>query len=211
LTDPQQLFRHFVDTYREDGSADPRPYLAQAEGVDREELRTLIEAFLERAPRRQWDADAYAGSLAERAVMAAQPESAEGVEAWPVLLPKLRTRARLKRATVVARLAAALGFQGSERRVAAYYHGMEQGLLPPSGVSTKVLEALGSILDVSVEALRDSGLAGQRAAEVGGEVFARLAAPPDAIPSSTVEALEMSLPDRASAPDELDLLFTGGD
>lgn len=210
MTDPEQLFRQFVDSYREGGSADPRPYLAQLEGMDQEELRALIEAFLERAPRREWDADAYAGSLAERAMMAAQPESAEGVEAWPVLLPKLRTKARLKRATVVERLAAALGFSGSEERVAAYYHGMEQGLLPASGVSTRVLEALGSILDVSAQALRRSGLTGQRAAEAGGEVFARLGAPADGMPSPGAEALELSLPDQA-VTDELDRLFTGGD
>jgi hypothetical protein len=210
VTDPEQLFRQFVDAYSENGSTDPRPYLARAEGVDREELRALIEAYLERAPRREWDPDAYAGSLAERALMAAQPESAEGVEAWPVLLPKLRTRARLKRATLVERLAAALGFPDEEERVAAYYHEMEQGLLPAGGVSTRVLEALGSILGASVEALRRSGQAGQRAAEIGGKVFARRGAPANGQASPGVEAMELAQADQRT-PDELDRLFTGGD
>jgi hypothetical protein len=205
------VFREFIDAYGRDGSTDPREYLRRLDGVDREELRALIEAHLERAPRGEWDADAFAGSMAERAIAAAVPEVDSGeAEGWSELLPELREKARLKRATVVERLAAALGFPGSEDRVAAYYHRMERGQLPPSGVSTRVLEALGSILDASAERLRRAGEAGETAASAGGEVFARTGAPAEAMASPGIDATEIAGADRAE-PDELDRLFTAGD
>jgi hypothetical protein len=206
VTATDQIFREFVAAFRADATTDPREYLARAEGLDRAELRLRIEAFLEQAPRREWDPQAYEGSLAQRAIDAAERAD----EGWPELLPALRERARLKRATVVERLAAALGFAGSEERVGVYYHRMERGQLAPSGVSTRVLEALGSILGASVERLRQAGAAGEVAGAGGGEVFARLGAPREEMASPGILAAE----DRAklpAEPDELDLLFMGGD
>jgi hypothetical protein len=200
MSAPEQIFREFVDAYRRDSSTDPREYLSRAEGVDRDELRLLIEAFLERAPRREWDAEAFEGSIAERAM----------AEGWPELLPALRNRARLKRATVVQRLAAALGFPGSEERVAAYYHLMEQGRLAPGGVSARVLEALGTILGTSAGRLRRSGEAGVPEAGAGGEVFARVGAPSEARAAPALMYADLQAAAHAGPPDELDRLFTGG-
>ena len=76
---------------------------------------------------------------------------------WPVLLPRLRNRARIRRADLVAELAARLGAQGQQPKVASYYHQMEQGLLPAAGVSDTVLEALGRIVGYGQEALRRAG------------------------------------------------------
>lgn len=215
MTDPQQIFRQFTDAYRRDGSTDPREYLARTEGIDRAELGALIDAFLERAPLRQWDAAAFSGSMAERALTRATEEAesavTEGAAGWPELLPALRTKARLKRKTVVERLAAALGFSDQEERVATYYHQMEQGQLPQSGVSTRVLEALAAIVGSSAASLRRAGEAGQRAGEAGGEVFARVGAPADAQASPATMAYRPAPGERPEPPDELDLLFTGGD
>ena len=55
------------------------------------------------------------------------------------------SRARIKRADIVAELAARLWGRKQEK-VASYYHEMEQGRLPASGVSDTVLEALGKIV-----------------------------------------------------------------
>jgi hypothetical protein len=215
MSEIEPIFRAFVESYRRDPSTDPRGYLAQVDAVDREELRVRIEAFLERAPLERWNPNAYPGSIAERAIAAASPEmespAVEVAQGWPQLLPALRNRARLRRATVVERLAAALDFADDEERVAAYYHRMERGQLPPSGVSTKVLEALGSILGATAASLRESGQAGEFADASGGEVFARLGAP-DAAASRQAEGAEVrSASDLAREPDELDLLFIGGD
>jgi putative intracellular protease/amidase len=87
---------------------------------------------------------------------------------------------------------------------------MERGQLAPSGVSSRVLEALGSILGASVERLREAGAAGEVAAADGGEVFARLGAPEKEKDTSTVVSAE-ERSDLAAEPDELDLLFIGGD
>ena len=211
---PQQVFEEFAREYRREGEADPRPYLSQLDGDERAELRLLIEAFLERAPRRRWDPDAFAGSLAERALARAgageEPATAERPAGWPELLPALRTEARLKRRTVVERLAAAIGFADQQQRVAAYYHQMEQGQLRPSGVSDRVLEALAGIVGSSAEALRRAGDAGQRAAEAGGEVFARVGAPKGGAPREGPAAEPLA--EEAGAPaDDLDRLFIGGE
>lgn len=212
MGDPQQLFQQFVERYRAEGSADPREYLGRAEGDDREELRALIEGFLERVPRREWDAGALRGSMAERAV--ARSTTGQGAEtaeqgelsgAWPDLLPKLRHEARLKRSELVARLADALGLAEKTDKVAVYYHRMEQGLLPAEGVSTRVLDALGEIVGAPAEALRRAGEQGPEAgAAAGGEVFARVATADAADAAGKAGA-------GSAEPDEVDRLFTEGD
>jgi hypothetical protein len=205
MSDVGQIMREFADAYRRDPSADPREFLERLAGTDREELRLLIDGFLTQAPRQEWDRDAFRGSLAERALAAAGPP----VTSWSKLLPELREQARLTRASVVTRLASALGFADAEPRVAAYYHRMEQEDLPAAGVSNKVLEKLGEIVGVSAERLREAGKAGEAGLGSGGEVFARLGAP--LASGDAAESVVSSQADRARETDELDLLFTGGD
>ena len=133
------------------GVADPAAYLARVQGVDRAELEALIDGYLARAPRRPLDRAAFEASPADRVVAALE------VVGWPALLPQLRERARLRPAELVARLAAELGVGGREPKVAAYYDRMERGTLPPSGVSDRVLEALGRIVGASAAVLRAAG------------------------------------------------------
>jgi len=215
VTAPERLFEQFTREYLRAGTADPRGYLSQADDRDRAELQALIEAFLERAPRQPWDAAAFSGSIAERALAraVARPEEAGGPEeeGWPELLPALRARARIRRRAVVERLAAALGFPGEEQRISVYYHQMEQGILRPSGVSTRVLEALGSIVGATPEMLRRAGIAGQGVAEAGGEVFARAGAPAADMSDVDSDLIEYSSAHERLGPDELDRLFTGAD
>ena len=126
---------------------------------------------------------------------------------WPSLLPQLRNRARLKRADLVAELADRLGAAGQSEKVGAYYHQMEQGLLPASGVSDSVLEALGRIVGAGKEALRKAG-----------EMPAAGAADADPAARCSLGArLRWMRPPRwsgaSAAPeewDEVDRLFRGG-
>jgi hypothetical protein len=205
MSDVGEIMREFTQAFRRDPAADPREFLERVEGTDREELRLLIEGFLTQAPRQKWDLDAFVGSMADRAMAAAGPPAA----AWPKLLPELRQRARLSRATVVARLAAALGFPEDEARVASYYHRMELGGLSPMGVSTRVLERLGEIVGVSAASLREAGRLGEAGSGSGGEVFARVGSP--LADASSAETSIASESDRVDDADALDLLFTGGD
>jgi hypothetical protein len=198
MTDVQRLFEEFIAEDRAGGVADPAAYLARASGPERAELEALIDGYLARAPRRAFDRAAFEASPAARVVASLAGSSGT----WPALLPRLRDRARLKRDALVARLAAELGVAGREAKVAFYYDAMEQGTLASSGVSDRVLEALGRIVGESAAVLRAAGTfappppprAPARAA------FARGAAPPSmAAPSAG-----------GPMPDEVDRLFTGG-
>jgi hypothetical protein len=225
MADVDKLFTDYVAEHRAGGEANPRPYLEKVEGVDRDELATLIDAYLVRSPGRGWDPAAYRGSAAE--VWASGMERSMGGQAgtWPMLLPRLRERARIRRAELVERLAAALGVGGQTEKVAEYYHEMEQGSLDSGGVSTRVLEALAAIVGSSAEALRSAGEKfgeGQPPSE--GTVFARIATPRPEYEAKGVEAPGISKSGQAGAarakrtPEggaaeaaEVDRLFTGGD
>ena len=167
MTDVDTLFSEYREAHRSGGEADPSSFLSQVEGTDRAELAALIDAYLARSPGRAWDAAAFAGSPAERVTdqVAAEWdewELAPEVAGWQELLPALRNKASLKRREVVERLAEGLGVRAQTEKVAAYYHEMETGALPPDGVSNKVLDALGSILGETRDRLRAAGRSGSR-------------------------------------------------
>jgi hypothetical protein len=157
MSDVDRILAEYKQAHRSGGEADPRPFLARVSGVDREQLAALIDAYLARAPRRPFDAADYRDSPAVAAADAAERTLAGAAGLWPVLLPRLRTEARIKRADLVAELAARLGAQSRREKVALYYHEMEQGRLPAAGVSDTVLEALGRIVGYGREALRRAG------------------------------------------------------
>src|SRR3954451_24728596 len=132
-----EQLRAFITAFEADPETDPTPSLQQADGAARQELAALIDGYLERAPRRRWDAAAFAAS-ASRPVADDLAQSLEGVAGtWPVLLPRLRNAARLKRSELVSRLAETLGVAPREAKVGRYYHAMEQGSLDPAGVSDR--------------------------------------------------------------------------
>ena len=182
------------------GEGDPRPFLERAAPADRALLAALIDAFLEEAPRQ-----ASAGHEAAARVTDEVHRTLAGTSGlWPALLPRLRGRARLRRAEVVSQLAARLGAQGQQEKVGLYYHQMEQGLLPQAGVSDTVLEALGRIVGYTAEALRKAGqlpAAGPPRTDEGA-AFARATYGEPAEPSATAP--------RPEALDEVDRLFRGG-
>ena len=206
MTDILQLLSDYKEASREDGSADPRPYLARVSGSERELLAGLIDAYLEHAPRREFNAEQFQGSPAATIAEEVQRSLAGESGIWPALLPQLRRRAELKRSELVRELAARLGAQAQEQKVGEYYHRMEQGLLPAAGVSETVLDALGKIVGWTADALRTAGqlpAPGPPRSDAGA-VFARThrgGAPADAPdPAAALPAGEW---------DEVDRLFRG--
>ena len=136
MTEVEQLLREYIAEHRGGGKADPLEYVQRLEGADRKELAALIDGYLERAPRQEWDRQAYESSRAPQ-VVDALARSLEGQAGlWPSLLPRLRARARMKRDDLVAELAARLGATEQREKVGAYYHQMEQGTLPPRACPT---------------------------------------------------------------------------
>jgi hypothetical protein len=208
MADVEQLLHDFIAEDRATGSADPLPYLELLTGTDRAELEALIDGYLARAPRRQFDREAFAASPA-RAVAEEVGRALGGASGrWPALLPRLRHRAQLKRTEVVQRLAAELGAtEGQARKVASYYHGMEQGTLPSAGVSDRVLEALARVVGATAAQLREAGrAAGDVPLAPAAASFARVGSPdPQYVDAEALMA--------AGAPpeprDEIDELFTG--
>ncbi|MEA2332286.1 MAG: hypothetical protein QOH58_2424 [Thermoleophilaceae bacterium] len=207
MTDVERLLAEYKEAHRADGApADPRPYLARASGPDRAALGALIDAYLARAPRRSFDAARFRDSAAAPMAESLQRALSGSGGLWPALLPRLRNQARLRRAELVSELAARLGAQSQTEKVAAYYHQMEQGLLPATGVSDTVLEALGRIIGYSREALRRAGelpAPGAGAGPEPGAVFARTRRADSEPAEPAPEAAERHW-------DAVDRLFRGG-
>jgi hypothetical protein len=209
MADVEQLLREFQRDFEAGGTLRPSDVLARVEGADRRELEALIDAHLTRAPRRSFDAAAFAASPA-RVLVDDLAEALQGeAGTWKAVLPRLRDAAQLRRAELVRRLAAGLGVSGREQKVARYYHEMEQGLLEPAGVSDRVLVVLAGLVGTTAERLREAGSALRAADE----------SPPDAtFARAVVHAEEYAeMMETASAPaepmegpDEVDRLFTGG-
>lgn len=215
MAELERLLQQFAAELEAAGRPDPAALLAQVEGAERQELAERLDRYLMQTPRRRWDPVAYEGSAAKLAVDRVY-ESLEGVSgSWPELLPHLRNRARIRRRELVERLAVALGVGGAAQveKVADYYNRMEHGLLPASGVSGRVIEALAEIVGVGAEAIRSAGAAdaGERAG--GAAAFARTAvSDPDyaAYLASDEPALGQASSGAPERRDAVDELFTGG-
>jgi hypothetical protein len=209
MADVERLLSEYIAEHRAGGEADPHAYLSRLDGIDRAELEVLIDAYLQRSPGREWDPEAFHGSSASILADRLARTFTGHAGLWPVVLPHLRERAQVMRDEIARRLAETLGVAAKEEKVAAYYHEMEQGLLPAEGVDSKVTDRLAEILKTSGEFLRRSGASLATAAppEEPGAVFARTkAAGPTAQVASTHERMEAA----DAEWDEVDRLFRGG-
>ncbi len=209
MSSAQRLLAAYIEEHRREGDADPLAFLDRASPDDRDELAALIDAYLARAPRREFDEAKYRDSASEQTVDALQRAITGSSGIWPVLLPRLRERAGLKRRELVRGLAEALGVGSKTDKVERYYHEMEQGMLPARGVSDRVLEALASLVGSTARGLREAGqrlAAGVEWEGAADHAFARMA---------NAEAHAYSAPaprpaEEQEAWDDVDELFRGG-
>jgi hypothetical protein len=210
MTSVKKLLAEYMREHRGGGEADPGSFLDRAAPDDRAELAALIDAYLARAPRRGFAEASFRDSSAEATVDELQRAITGASGLWPLLLPRLRKRAGVKRRELVEQLARVLGVGVQTDKVGRYYHLMEQGLLPAPGVSERVLDALGALVGSSAETLRDAGrtITGPVVRESGSSpAFARM---------SDVEELSLAaapprLTPEQEAWDEVDQLFRGGE
>jgi hypothetical protein len=52
MNDLERLLAEYKEAHRSGGEADPERFVSRLSGVEREQLAALIDAYLERAPRR---------------------------------------------------------------------------------------------------------------------------------------------------------------
>lgn len=210
MTDLDRLLEEFAAAFAAGGSPDPTEWLDRVDDGERQELGRRIDQYLMTAPRREWDADAYEHSLAKVAVDRAF-EARDGVSgSWPELLPRLRHRARIKRADLVRRLTEAIG-ETDEAKVGVYYNRMEHGALPAEGVSVTVLTALAGLVGTTLAALRAAGASGPQPDAGAAPAYARLASPDPAY--DDIAEADLSIARAPASPverDRIDELFTGG-
>ena len=210
MAEIERLREQFIAAFEAGERPDPREYLTQLEGADQRELEALLDAYLAQAPRRRFDAQAFAASPA-RALVDDLDQSLSGVAgAWPVVLPRLRNAARLRRGDLVA----------TARREPRRHEPRGQGraLLPRDGAGAA---ASGRRLRPRARRAREPAPDHPRATPRGGclarpragavapaALFARTAAPTDdelaAMASAPAAAPE------PEARDEVDELFLGG-
>src|SRR6266511_1721203 len=132
----KELFGEYAAAYARGERPQAREFLARAGGqVD--ELASLIDAFLKRAP-----------------APAPDEQAVELFEAWqagesPLL--RLRKARGLTRDAVVAALVRTLGLdEKKNEKVRRYYRELETGLLEPEGVERRVWDVLAHVLGVRV-------------------------------------------------------------
>lgn len=216
MTEIRRLVEEFAADYEAGRPVDAAELLDRVDPGQRQELAEQLDRYLMTAPSRKWDPEAFEGSLAQRAVDRVY-ESIEGVSGtWPEILPRLRNQARIRRAALVERLARALGFTAEPQvaKVGDYYNRMEHGLLPATGVSARVIEALAAILGADPEQLRAAGARRGEGPDPAEAAFARTAFPNAELIDEDAyadEALaEAAARDAKAGRDEVDELFLGG-
>lgn len=210
-----QLFSDFVDAWNAGHRPQLADYLARLEDdTARREFAEQIVTFIDLAPPPAYSEQARAAIQAEPAV--ARVLAAAGGEGglWPELLPELRARSSLSLAGLAARVRERFSLADTEQeRTAGFLSQMESGELEPAGVSRRLLDALGELLDTTAERLAEAGTFGRglRPAAAGGAHLFRADGPAAAPMAADLTVLSDAA--RAPAPprlDEVERLFLGG-
>ena len=158
-----ELYRRYVQEYRDEGDADPRPYLDELTGVERAELSLRIDRFLQKAPAPAFNAEAFARFRVDPARKALVERVLN-----PETLASVRAASGLTKADTAAALAERLELTGHELAVKARYHDIESGNTDPARIRLRVWEALSAVLRAPSEKLREAA----ENAFGGGQAFA---------------------------------------
>jgi hypothetical protein len=163
MSSVDELYSRYVQEYRDDGDADPRPYLDELAGVERAELSLRIDRFLQQAPAPAFNAEAFARFRTDATRQALVERVLN-----PETLSTLRAASGLTKADTAAALAERLELTGHELAVKARYHDIETGNTDPARVRLRVWDALSAVLKAPAEKLREAA----ENAFGGGQAFA---------------------------------------
>ncbi len=185
-----RLLAELVDRWSRGAPLDVAGLLEQA-GSDADELAGLIDAFLDRAPRREPSdqAVAFVRSLADP----------------PLLRVRVGHEPALKVDDVADAITAACDVDPAKRgKVRRYYQMLEGGTLDPSRVADAVWQALTGVFGRSVRELVRASTAGP---VLPGTAFYRAErAAPVLFDASTAD-MPSQVPDEPAELDEVDRLF----
>lgn len=195
MPDVEALFEEFVARYHAGEAPDAYEYIERA-GDEADALAAMIAAVLEVAPVPP--STEAARSRALRVPAIAELSHAD----FPTVLAVLRKRTGETRASFSERLAETLGIAHKAAKVKRYYADLENGLLPPSGLQMRVVEALADLLGTPASLL-DAARATWRTrpATAADAAFLRAEAVPDK---------PFRKPETQAELDEVDELFLGG-
>ena len=158
MSSVERLLDEYMKEHQSGGVADPVAYLERAAPEDRPELAALIEGYLARAPRQPFDEAAFRDSPAEGTVEALERSLGGAGGLWPALLPRLRARAGFDGVSSwTASPKCSMSETGAPRSSATTTNGV--GVLPASGVSDRLLQALAKLIGSTAAELRDAGAA----------------------------------------------------
>jgi AcrR family transcriptional regulator len=199
MTSIEALFEELVVRWTRAEPLDVDGLLERA-GTQADELAHLIDAFLERAPRRGPSPEARKAVTALAARLENEP---------PLVSARVAARRRVRDLTQALTAACGLPTE-AEDLVRSYYQRLESGLLDPRGVSDKVWDVLEKIIGVGLRGIALDGFARRQGLLAAQKlVFQRLA--DSDYPSLSVESASA----REEASDEIRRevarLFTGRD
>ncbi len=197
------LFDEFAARHARGEHPDAREYLERA-GERRDELARLLDGFLAAAPVQppgEETLQLFASLLAESLA-----GSLPGETATPPLLAE-RVRRGWRRDEIVDWIRERFGIgEEKQEKVARYWHELETGLLPVSGVSARLREALAERFGEALQAAvawkppeLDADAAFRRTQAASPQILTRMAMPAPFAPEAAPE------PER----DEVDELFLG--
>lgn len=207
MTHPDQILSEFIDAWNAGRRPDVDEFLGRVPDEQQAELAEEITTFLAFAPTPAYDEAALSALRADPAVAAAAQALAGESSQWPMLLPRLRERAGLSLADVARQVSSFLGLGGREEKTERYLADMERDALDPSGVSRRVLDALGRVLGTDATDLGSAGDAGGWARPAP----ALLRGKADELQISDLETLADAMTTDSPVDwDEVDELFRGG-
>jgi hypothetical protein len=194
MTSIDALFEELVARWTRAEPLDVDGLLERA-GTQADELARLIDAFLERAPRRAPSPEAREAVASLAARLANEP---------PLVSARVAARQRVRDLTQA--LLAGCGLPvDAEGLVRSYYQRLEGGLLDPAGVSDRVWRVLDKVIGLKARELAQAGFSrSQRPLPATSLAFQRLAT---ADFPAAVRPTTQALPDEMRR--EVERLFTG--
>ena len=212
--DMDERLEAFVTAY-EKGDGNPLPFMEGLDEPGRRRFRVRIEQYLKENPEPVFNPerlnDERLKAMARRT--ASRLDGVTG--SMSQLVIELRGRKGLLQEDVVEALAEDFDASRDEKeKIDDYYHDLEFGTLSAKGISDRVLDSLAALFGTTRDALRKAGEAlGPSGSPSGGLLFARMADNSEEVfdgqasPAMEVPAGESR---KASPPDRIDELFTGG-